>query len=219
MSELVIFDLDGTIIKGQSQHIFLKYLFEKRVVGLFFYIKITFWFIFYKLGLVGDPKGVMEYVFSFLKGMNAGDMDEIIDSFLSERIKEFIFPEIIDIINKHKAESRGLVIVSNSPDIFVKKIAGLLGIENYIATRLEIVGDKFAGKILGDIVYGKNKVNFAKEFSVKNNFDLSNSYAYADHISDLDLLLMVSKPCAVNPDKLLLKEAKKRNWPVLIFKK
>ena len=66
---------------------------------------------------------------------------------------------------------------------------------------------------------GKNKVKVTNEFIKKNNLDLYNSYAYTDHISDLDLLLMVFNPCAVNPDNLLFEEAKKRNWPVLMFNK
>jgi len=69
------------------------------------------------------------------------------------------------------------------------------------------------------IVYGENKVNFVKEFIRKNSLSLDNSYAYGDHISDLHLLLTVTNPFAVNPDSFLLKEAGKRNWPVLNFRK
>ena len=127
--------------------------------------------------------------------------------------------EIIDIIKEHRGKDRELLIISNSEEIFVKPIADFLGIENYIGTRLEVIEGKFTGKILGDIVYGQNKVNLAKEFTKKNNLNLSNSFAYTDHISDLSLLLMVQNPYAINPDKFLFGEAKKRSWPILIFKK
>jgi len=219
MNELVILDLDGVIVKGQSQLLFLNYVFRKGLVSLFFYLKIFFWFFFYKLGLFKNPKEIMDYSFSFLKDKKIEEVDEIVEVFLKEVLHKFIFPEIIDIINEHKAKDREVIIVSNGADILVKKVADYLNIKNCISTRLEITSGKFTGKILGDIVYGKNKVYFTKEFIKKNNLDLYNSYAYTDHISDLDLLLMVFNPFAVNPDNLLFAEAKKRNWPVLMFNK
>ena len=217
MDEVVIFDLDGVIIKGQSQQLFLDYIFSKKLVGLFFYLKICFWFILYKLGMVKRPQKVMNFAFSFLDGKKVDDTDKITADFFNEKLKKFIFPEIVDIIREHRANGRKLLIVSNSADIIVKKVAAFLGIENYVCTQLEAINGKFTGKILGDIVYGKNKVKFAKEFIKKNNLSFNNSYSYADHISDLNLLLEISKPYAVNPDRGLLKEAKKRNWPILIF--
>ncbi len=219
MSEIVILDLDGVIIKKQSQQIFLDYLFKKKLIGLFFYSKIYFWFILYKLGLVKNPKKIMNFAFSFLKGKKVEDVEKIVEMFFSEKLREFIFPEIIDIIEEHKAQGRELLIVSNAVDAIVNKVAKFLGIKNYICTQLEKTNGIFTGKILEDIVYGKNKVIFVKEFVKKNNLSLNNSYAYTDHISDLDLLIMVSNPNAVSPDRFLFSEAKKRNWPILIFKR
>jgi len=166
---------------------------------------------------VKNPKKIMDYSFSFLKDKRIEEVDEIVDIFFKNVLCKFIFSEIVDIINKHKEKERELIIISNGADILVKRVADFLDIKNYIGTRLEIINGKFTGKILGDIVYGKNKVKVAEEFIKKNNFNLDNSYAYTDHISDLDLLLMVSNPFAVNPDNFLVAEAKKRNWPVLKF--
>ncbi len=219
MNEIVILDLDGVITSGQSQQIFLNYLFKKKLVGLFFYLRIYLWFILYKLGLIKSPKKIMDFAFYFLKGKKIENIEKIVENFFSERLQKFIFLEIIDIIKEHKARGREFLIISNTVDILTKKVADFLGVKNYISTRLETINGKFTGKILGDIVYGKNKVNFANKFIQKNNLDLRNSYAYADHISDLDLLSIVSNPYAVNPDRFLSIEAKNRNWPILIFKK
>jgi len=219
MSELVILDLDGVIIKSQSQQIFLNYLFKKKLIGLFFYLKIYFWFVLYKLGLVNDPKKIMDYAYSFLKGKKTEDIEKIVEIFFNEKLQQFIFSEIIDIINKHKSQGRELVIISNSVDVIVSRVAKFLGIKNYISTQLENTDRIFTGKILGDIIYGKNKITVVKEFIKNNNLNLNNSYAYTDHISDLNLLLMVKNPNAVNPDRFLFTKAKKNNWPILIFKK
>ncbi len=218
MKELVILDLDGVIIKGQSQLIFLNYLLKRKIIGLFFYLKILIWFIFYKLRPTNNPEKIMNFSFSFLKNKNTKDVEEIIKKFFLENLHKFIFPEIIDIINKHRARGRELLIISNAADILVKEIAEFLDIRHYIGTKLEKVSGVFTGKISGDIVYGKNKVIFAEDFIKKNGLDPKNNWSYTDHISDLNLLLLTSNPCAVNPDRLLKKEAQKRNWPILIFK-
>ncbi len=222
MKELVILDMDGTIINGQSQQIFLKYLFRRKIVGLFFYLRINLWFFIYKIGLLKNPKeveNIMNYSFSFLKGKKAAEIDFLIDDFFDKALKKFIFSEMTGIINEHISKGRELLIVSNAAEIIVKKLAEFLKIGNYMSTKLEMVGGEFTGRILGEIVYGKNKSGLVKNFMQKNNLDFENSWAYTDHISDLDLLLSTSKPYVVNPDKVLLKQAKKRNWPVLTFKK
>lgn len=67
MKELVIFDIDGTIIKGQSQVLFLRYLLSIHRITRVFYLKILLWFILYKLGIVKDQKNRWITHFPFLK--------------------------------------------------------------------------------------------------------------------------------------------------------
>src|SRR3989344_1746902 len=149
MNELVILDSDGVILREQSQLIFLKYLFKKKIIGLFFYLKIYFWFILYKLGLIEDPKKIMDFAFSFLKGKKVADVEKIVEIFFSEKLREFIFSEIIDIIKEHKLKGRELVIISNAVDVIVDRVTEFLGIKNYICTQLEKTNGIFTGKILG----------------------------------------------------------------------
>lgn len=219
IKELVILDLDNVIIKGQSQKILLNYLFHKRIISIFYYLRIYFWFILYKLGFTKNPKGIMEYAFSFLRGKEVNEIEKIIDIFFERTLKNFIFQEMIDIINKHKREGRELIIISNAIEILVKKIAKFLNVDNYIATKLEVIDGRFTGRIIGDIVYGDNKVNCIKKFIRENNLSFIKSWAYADHISDLKLLKNVTNPYAVNPDAGLKKEAQKNNWPLFYWKK
>ncbi len=216
--ELVILDLDGVIIKGQSQKHLLDYLIKKRVIGLFFYLKIYLWFVLYRLGLFNNPQKIMEYALSFLKNRDVKEFEEIIRDFVDNYLRSFIFLEMIDIINKHKEKGRELLILSNSINFIVKNIAKFLDVKNYIGTSLEIMNGRFTGNIIGSIVYGKNKNDLVYNFVAENNLELKNSWAYTDHISDIDLLMAVKYPNVVNPNFFLLKEAKKRDWNVLFFK-
>jgi len=156
----------------------------------------------------------MNYAFSFLKNKKVDDITKIIDEFFREELRKFIFPEIIDIINKHKRQSRNTIILSNAVDIIVSRVADYLGIKDYICTRPESVDGKFTGRIWGETVYGPNKVRFAKKFLEDYRFNFNNCYAYADYISDLDLLSVVKNSIVVDPDKILLREARKRGWPI-----
>lgn len=218
MREVVVLDVDNVVVKGYSQKLLLKYLFKKQLIGIFYYLRIYFWFIFYKIGLIRSPQNVMEYAFKFLKGKSIDDIDKIADDFFRNNLKSFIFQEVIDLINKHKESSRRIILLSNVIEVIVEKIANYLNIDDHAGTKFEIINGKYTGKIVGGIVYGDNKTVYLHNFIQNNNLDIKNSWAYGDHISDLDILKIVSKPFIVNPDRLLRNEAKKRNWPILIFK-
>lgn len=217
--ELVIFDIDNTIVKGQSQKLLLSYLYRKKIIGFSYYLRIYVWFILYKLGLIRNPKKTMEYAFMFLKGKVVEETEKIIDNFFEEVLKKHIFEEAINLINDHRSKNREILLLSNIIDVLAKKITDFLGVRYCISTKLEIIDGKYTGKILGDIVYGENKEVFAKNFIQGNNFSVNTSWAYGDHITDLNVLKSVKYPFAVNPDKSFYKEAQKRKWPILAFNK
>lgn len=218
MKELVFFDIDNTLLDGYSQQILLSYLFHKKIIKKIPYFKINLWFILYKIGLIEDPKRTMEYAYKFLSNWKTSDFEAVIDDFFKDKLKARFFKEAIEVIKIHKKEGRELVLISNIVDILAKKIAEYLGINNYLSTRLEIIGGKFTGKIIGDIVYGKEKEKVINDFTKKNNLTLDSSWGYGDHLSDLPFLNLVKKPNAVNPSTALMKIAESKNWPILIFK-
>lgn len=219
MRELVIFDIDNTIVKGQSQQLLLKYLFRKRFIGLSYFFRIYIWFIFYKLGLTKNPYKVMEYAFRFLKDKKVIEIESIIDSFFNEVLKKYFFQEAIDLIKNHQSRDREILLLSNVIDVLTRKIAEFLNIKYYMCTNLEVINNKFTGKITKEIVYGENKGFLVKNFINNNHFSFNESWAYGDHITDVYVLEISSHPFAVNPDKNLAREAQKRGWPILAFNK
>ena len=172
MSELVIFDLDNTLIKGQSQKLFLSYVFKKGLITRFFYFKLMLWFIFYKLGLVKNPRIIMEYSFIFLKKKRVDVFMELIDDFFKEKLRSVVFADVLKLINIHRTKGRKILIISNAIEYIPKKVGEFLKIDYYIGTKLEIKNNEFTGKIDGDIIYGKNKVFAIKNFIRENSFSL-----------------------------------------------
>jgi HAD superfamily hydrolase (TIGR01490 family) len=218
MKELVIFDVDNTIIKGQSQKLLLEFVFKKRIIKFFRYLKILYWFALYKLGISKNPEKTMEYAYGFLKNKDEYYLENIINDFFNNKLKRYFFKEALDLIDKHKKEEREIILISNAIEPIIKKIAQYSGIKYYIATKLEIQNGKYTGKIDGGIVYGKNKIAKIKDFIEKNGFSFKNSWSYGDHASDLDILGTVTHSIAVNPDRTLYKEANQRHWPILNFR-
>lgn len=218
MNEIVIFDLDNTLIEGQSQELLLSYLLKRGLIGYPFYLKLSLWFLLYKVGLTKKPREMMEYAVSFLKDMPVKEFEIILDDFFEERLKNSIYPEAKEILEKHMEEKRRVMVVSNAISYIPRKVSEYLNIEYFIGTEVEIKGDRLTGRLTGDIAYGINKPALIKEYAEKNGLSLDNAWGYSDHISDMPMLEMVKRPFAVNPCASLRKEAEKRNWPILTFK-
>lgn len=219
MKSIVVFDLDGTLIKGQSQRLFLNYAFGRRMLGSMAYARIMSWFVFRKMGMAPHPGKIMEYGFRFLEGLDVGDFDRLISDFFAKSLRHAFFGNAKELVQKHNNSKCELMLVSNAIEPIVKKAGSHLGIKNCFGTKLEIKNNKLTGKIAGNIMLGINKVNPIRRYAASNNLTLADSWAYCDHISDLPVLEMVSNPVAVNPERNLYEEAGTRNWPVLLLEK
>lgn len=136
--EVVIFDIDNTLISGYTQNILLKYLFRKGLIKLLPYLKICFWFFLYKIKIIKNPKNIMDYAYGFLKDKAIKDFDGIVNQFFEEELKYFVFEQGIVLINQHISENRELLLVSSAIKPIVQKCAQYFNIKNYISTELEI---------------------------------------------------------------------------------
>lgn len=216
-NEIVIIDIDDTIIDGQSQRLFLDYANKKGYISFITYIKLKLWFLLYKIGLINDPKKAMVYAFSFINGKTGIEINDLTNDFFNLVLKNKIFPEAKEIVKTHLDKNRKIVLLSNAVDIIVREVAEYLNIDDYISTKLEIVEGKYTGNIVGDIIYGTIKLKVIKNYFEQNNFSFANSWSYADHGSDIELLTQTAHPNAVNPTKQLKKHAIKMNWPIINF--
>jgi len=219
MKSIVVFDLDGTLIKGQSQKLFLNYAFRKRIIGSLPYARIMSWFVLRKIGMAPHPRKTMEYGFRFLEGLDTNKFDRMISDFFSKSLQYAFFKNAKELVQKHNNGRSELMLVSNAIEPIVKKAGNHLGIKTCVGTKLEIKNNKLTGKIAGNIMLGLNKLHPIKTHIANNNLTLADSWAYCDHISDLPVMEMVSNPVAVNPERNLYSEASSRKWPVLLLKR
>lgn len=211
---LVIFDLDNTLIRGQSQWLLLGYLLKKGKVNIFFFSRVLFWFLGYKLGLFKNPKKIMVYSFQIVKNKKVAEINDWLSDFYSKALKQKLISQTVDILKKHKSQGDKIILLSNSVKPLVEIVGKDLGIDEVIATELEEIEGRYTGKIKSDIIYGEYKAEVIKE---KFGNNLADSFAYADHYSDIPLLKLVDHPTAINPDEKMLACAKQNNWPYFTF--
>ncbi|MFA6428474.1 MAG: HAD-IB family hydrolase [Candidatus Buchananbacteria bacterium] len=216
MSELVFFDVDNTLVSGQTQEYLIKYLFKCGRISFWFLLKLYFWFLLYRLGLIRDTIKIREKTFKLVSGWDNEETKQLLEDFFNREIKEKIFPQAIEIINSYQKEGRRVVLLSASLKPLIEIIGKWFNITDVVAVELETKNKKYTGKILGSVVYGQQKVEALK--NIINRYNPERLIAYADHYSDLELLRFVSEPHVVNPDKKILVIAKKNNWPIHYFK-
>jgi HAD superfamily hydrolase (TIGR01490 family) len=207
-----IFDIDKTIVAGNTGSIYVMHLFMEGMIGPFDALKINWQIFKYLLNSVDYEKGMKE-AYSVTKGWSVEKVRRIIHNMYQKKIKYLIYEDMKDIIEKHIEKGRIIIFISNSWDMMVLDIVDELKPNYWFATNVEIKDGMFTG-FLKKPCYGKYKADYLLNLAKEQNIDLKDSYAYSDHISDLPMLEAVGNPIAVNPDKKLKKVAQDRGWKI-----
>jgi HAD superfamily hydrolase (TIGR01490 family) len=218
--EAAFFDLDKTIIAKSAMLAFGRPLYRegflnKRAIMRAMYAQFVF-------VLVGADEEKMEKVRSAMltltRGWDQKRVAEIAREALDDVITPIIYAEAAELINRHHAEGRKVIIISSSPEEVVGPLADHLGVDEYVATRAKIDDE---GRYTGELqfyAYGAFKAQAMRELAASEGIDLSESYAYTDSVTDLPMLETVGHPVAVNPDRDLLRVAREREWEIRSFR-
>ena len=212
---LIIFDLDETLINVDSDVEWGRYLIDKNLVDPNEWkSKNEKFYSQYKSGQLN----IDEYlVFSCepLKNINLEVLKKHRETFISERIKPNILKKGQRLIEKHRNEGDELLVITATIEFITKPIVALLGIEQIIAPIPEFANGAYTGKTVGIPSFGKGKLDRLNQWLKKNNKAFDNITFYSDSHNDIPLLSAVTKPVAVDPDPILLEESKKRNWLII----
>jgi HAD superfamily hydrolase (TIGR01490 family) len=151
-------------------------------------------------------------------GWDVATVREIVADTLHNIVDPLVYDEAVSLIEEHKLAGRDIVIVSTSGTEVVEPIGEMLGADIVVASRLEVVDGKYTGAI-DYYAYAEEKARAIVELAEERGYDLAQSYAYSDSVTDLPMLEAVGHSHAVNPDKELRKAAIANGWPVLVFTK
>ena len=133
-------------------------------------------------------------------------------------LKPAVFPGTFELIEKSRSLGLRQVVVTGALDFSVEPLMKYLGIETYVANRLEFVNGIATGRLLPPVLAAATKASWIRNYAEQEGINLSESYAYTDSMSDLPMLSIVGHPAAVNPDMRLKQTALHHDWPILNLK-
>lgn len=212
---LAIFDLDHTLINGDSDHAWGQFLVDNQLVNAVEYQqKNDEFFAQYQAGKL-DVYAYLEFALKPLTQLPTEQLYSIRERFLNECIVPIIPQRSRDLINKHREQGDTLLIITATNGFITYPIAELLNIEHIIAPHPEQIDGRYTGKTVGIPSFHQGKVTRLQDWLKEHQQDLSGSWFYSDSHNDLPLLEIVDNPVIVNPDSTLEAIAKTRQWPII----
>ena len=218
---LAIFDLDNTLLDGDSDYNWGIYLVKKGYLDEEEYkVKNQKFFEEYQHGKL-DIFAFAEFQFQFLKNNTRKFLNDVRSDYIDEIIKPMVLKKAVDLVNQHKEAGDSLLIITATNSFITKPIGELFGIENLIGTDPEEHLGEFTGKVKGTPSFKEGKVTRLFDWLDARDFkltDFEKTFFYSDSHNDLALLEVVTNPVVVNGDKILLEKAQEKNWPTLNLK-
>ncbi len=215
---LAIFDLDNTLLNGDSDYNWSLFLIKKGILDQSIYEQQNEeFFKDYKTGSL-DIDAYAEFQFKPLRENERFFLNDLRDEYVATIIRPMITEKAKDLVNEHRSQGDQLLIITATNSFITKPIAALFGIEELIGTDLEEINNQFTGKIKGVASFQEGKVTRLNQWLDEKHLTLAQfdkTFFYSDSKNDLPLLRIVSHPVAVNPDATLNTEAKKNNWPIM----
>jgi HAD superfamily hydrolase (TIGR01490 family) len=212
---LAIFDLDHTLINGDSDHLWGEYMVAKGIVDEQAYRKRNdAFYLDYQRGTLDND----QYLAFALEPLTHYSLDELYawrQDYVDKWIRPLVAPGTAALLDSHRMRNHELMIIS-ATNLFVSEPIGqMLGVATVLATEPEIIDNRYTGRFLGIPTYQQGKVAALREWLGERADELANSYFYSDSLNDLALLEQVDHPIAVGPDDDLKAIALARNWKII----
>lgn len=212
---LAIFDLDNTLLGGDSDFLWGRYLCENGIVDEQAYRRANEHY--YQQYLEGslDIYEFLEFVFKPLASHDMELLEQWREAYLEQKIKPIMLPAAEALVETHRAQGDTLLIITATNSFLTAPIARMMGIDNLIATDPEMLDGRFTGRVAGQPSFQHGKVERLRSWLKSRDEDLDGSVFYSDSHNDLPLLELVDTPIAVDPDPKLQVVAQQRGWKIL----
>ena len=212
---LAIFDLDHTLLDGDSDYLWGEYMVEKRIVDAAEYRRRNL--VFYEEYQRGelDNERYLEFALEPLTHHPVEDLYAWREDYVKNWIEPIVAPGAAGLLQQHRRQGHELLIISATNLFITEPIAALLQVPNILSTEPEIVNNRFTGRYLGTPTYREGKVTVLRDWLERSGHDLEGSFFYSDSINDRALLELVENPVAVHPDEELKKIAESRGWKII----
>ncbi len=227
------FDIDRTLVVETSlERCFLRLAWRKRVLGPATLGK-NLLFGLQALGVLpaerpfSIPAGLpfftrLRYAFlsgnkAYLRGLPLERCRALAEEAFHQEVLPRLSPRGVETLRRHQAEGRCVVLFSGTLDFLGEPLRAYLSADRLLAARPEVRDGVLTGRLIEPHPYGEAKRALLLALADEEGLDLERSYAYADHHTDIPFLACVGHPMAVNPDRLLAREASRRKWNIEIW--
>ncbi|WP_456448000.1 histidinol-phosphatase [Thiolapillus sp.] len=212
---LVLFDLDNTLLAGDSDYLWGQFLGEQGLVDKDFYeAENERFYREYREGRLD----IFEFLAFSLKPLSQRPLQELQQlhrQFMEDKILPIITPDAKMLVEMHRKRGDDLLIITATNAFVTAPIAATFGIDQLIATEPEIRNGRYTGRVAGTPCFREGKVKRLEAWLQEHDQNLGNAWFYSDSHNDLPLLEKVTHPIPVDPDEALSRVAKDRGWPVL----
>jgi len=215
---LAIFDLDNTLLAGDSDFQWGQFLMEEGLLerekhearNIEFYED-------YKAGRL-DIYAFLEFQLKPLSDHPRARLDELHKQYMARKVRPMMTEKARALVNQHKANGDLLMIITATNSFVTGPIAAEFGVDHLIGTDPEQVNGEFTGKVAGLPSFQEGKVTRLNDWLSahgKSLADFGTSWFYSDSHNDLPLMKRVSQPVAVDPDDILRAHAEQQGWPII----
>ena len=216
MSNLTIFDLDNTIIDGDSDRNWGEFLFEEGIVGQNYQEKSEAFYGNYYDGNL-DIDDFLNFCVQPLKDNSMDRLLELRNKFIEVKIKPIVLTKAKELIID-ELKNNEVVIATATNSFVTRPISELFSVENLIATEFEIKQNAFTGKVVDVPCFREGKLLKVKKWAESHHYDLRRATFFSDSLNDLPLLDEVGKAIIVDGDNKIQSVAKTNNWECISFR-
>ncbi len=218
-TSIALFDLDHTLLGGDSNELWLSFLAERGLIdGTAVMARQVQYLADYMAGRL-DILAYLEFQLAPLADRTLESLHTLREDFATSQLAPRIAPGAASLIAHHRAQGHRCAIVSATHRFLAEPSARLLGIDSLICTEPEVVNGRFTGRISGEPCFRERKIGHVHRWLATLGLDpantLSQSWFYSDSANDLPLLEAVGRPVAVDADVRLTDVARERGWPLI----
>lgn len=214
---LVLFDLDETLIDGDSASLWSEFMLHRGLVDHEFIAQEQLMMQKYAAGEM-SMEAYMAFTLAPLRGMAQADIAKQTALFALNEIEARFYAEAKAAVKQAQRAEQRLIVISATADFVVQAVAKRLGIREVIAIQTELLDGHYTGNTVGVLSYQQGKVTRLQAYLGADYPDLMRTATfYSDSRNDLPLLNEVGCPKVVNPDRTLRQHAEKCGWQILTW--
>ncbi|WP_324732261.1 histidinol-phosphatase [Pseudomonas paeninsulae] len=212
---LALFDLDNTLLGGDSDHAWGDYLCERGILdGIAYKTRNDEFYQDYLAGRL-DIADYLNFSLTILGRSEMAQLEQWHREFMRDCVEPMILAKGEALLEEHRGAGDKLLIITATNRFVTAPIAARLGVDTLLATECEMADGRYTGRTTDVPCFKQGKVTRLNRWLAETGFSLADSYFYSDSMNDLALLEQVTHPVVVDPDPNLRAEAEKRGWPII----